>query len=276
MSENNTDTIDVTAYLWRYTPSLALSVIALVLFGVSALWHIQQAIKYRQKIFVFFVLGCILQVAGYISRIGCRYDLQGLGVYIAMTLFLLLAPIFYAVSMYSLLGKIIDYIGANQLSPITPTRITWIFVIGDIISLIMQSTGGAMLASGNADDTDQGTAIVLVGLGIQLGFFAFFLLLMGVFHYKTRGWEVKTSQGNWKLLLGVLEVTSGLILARSIYRIVEYAEGYDGYLISHEVYLYTLDALLMLFVQLLWKLVHPGPVLKVENEGKVDVEMAKN
>ena len=215
-------------------------------------------------------------MAGYISRIVCQYNLENLNAYIAMTLFLLLAPIFYAISMYSLLGKIIQYIEANQLIPIRPTRITCIFVIGDIISLIMQSTGGAILASGNDGDSNKGTAIVLIGLVIQLIFFVFFIILMGVFHYKTRDWEVKLTQNNWKRLLKTLEAASVLILVRSIYRIVEYAQGYDGYLISHEVYLYTLDALLMLLVQFLFNFVHPGSVLSEKKKRKTDIEMGRN
>jgi hypothetical protein len=36
--------------------------------------------------------------------------------------------------------------------------------------------------------------------------------------------------------------------------------GNDGYLISHEVYLYIFDALLMFFVMVLFAIVHPSEI----------------
>jgi hypothetical protein len=46
----------------------------------------------------------------------------------------------------------------------------------------------------------------------------------------------------------VLYVVSLLILVRSVFGLIEYAGGSDGYLISHELFLYIFDALLVLGV----------------------------
>ncbi len=75
-----------------------------------------QIIKFRQKFWIGFVVGTVLQVIGYAARIACTHDLNNLNFYIAQTLAVLLAPIFYAASIYSLLGKIIQYIGADDLT----------------------------------------------------------------------------------------------------------------------------------------------------------------
>lgn len=264
----------LATFLWHYSPSQALCILALVLFGLSALWHILQVIKFRQKFFIPFVLGTIFQVIGYIGRLGCIHDLDSLNYYMVQSLFVLLAPIFYAVSIYSLLGKIVQYVGAEDQSPIRPTRITCIFVIGDIISFLMQSTGGGMMAS-STDKADLGSNIILIGLVIQLIFFFFFIFLTTVFHQRTRDWGVKESEGDWKRLLKVLEISSVLIFVRSIYRVAEYAQGFSGYLISHEIYLYVFDALMMLAVQLLFNLIHPGTVFYEGEEETKDIEMAK-
>ena len=42
-----------------------------------------------------------------------------------------------------------------------------------------------------------------------------------------------------------LYVVSILIFIRSIVRMAEYGQGYSGYIISHEWYLFVFDALLM-------------------------------
>jgi len=163
-----------------------------------------------------------------------------------------------------------QYIGADDLSPVRPTRITCLFVIGDLISFILQGAGGSMEAS---DDANMTTAnhIILLGLGIQLIFFFFFIFLTFVFHSRTRDWDVKANEGDWKRLLHVLEASSVLIFIRSIYRIIQFAQGFDGYLISHEVFLYLFDSLLMLI--LLFSFVHPGTVFEEQEPENKDIEM---
>lgn len=52
----------------------------------------------------------------------------------------------------------------------------------------------------------------------------------------------------WKKSLYILYTTSVLIFVRSLFRTVEYAEGNAGYLISHEIFLYIFDAVLMAIV----------------------------
>lgn len=267
---------DLKSLIWHYDPSLPLCIIAVILFALSTFWHLIQVCKYQQKFFIFLAFGGILQVIGYVARIGCIHDLNNTNYYVVHTLGVLLAPIFYAVSIYSLLGKIVQYIGAQDLSPIRPTRITCIFVIGDILSFFMQSTGGGMMASGDASKTDTGNNIILIGLVIQLIFFFFFIFLTVVFHSRTRSQAVKPNEGNWKLLLKILELSSFLIFVRSIYRVVEYAQGFSGYLISHEVYLYVFDTLMMLSVQLVYNFVHPGTVFNTKAQAAVqDIEMAQ-
>jgi predicted homoserine dehydrogenase-like protein len=64
----------------------------------------------------------------------------------------------------------------------------------------------------------------------------------------------------WKKHLTVLLVAGILILIRSIYRVIEYAQGTGGQLISHEVYQYVLDAALMLIVAIIFNVFHPSEV----------------
>lgn len=59
----------------------------------------------------------------------------------------------------------------------------------------------------------------------------------------------------------VLYASSILILVRSIFRLIEYAQGNDGYLISHEVFMYVFDAMLMFFTMVVMSIYHPSELL---------------
>jgi hypothetical protein len=76
----------------------------------------------------------------------------------------------------------------------------------------------------------------------------------------------------WLLCLFILYAASSLIMVRSIYRVVEYIQGTDGFLQSHGVFLYIFDAVLILLVCAGLSLRHPG-VLLDEIEGFEEVEM---
>lgn len=65
-----------------------------------------------------------------------------------------------------------------------------------------------------------------------------------------------------------LYVASGLIVVRSDFRAVEYLQGFDGYLLRHEAYLYIFDALLMFLVMMLFNVIHPSEVMAVVNAEK--------
>lgn len=62
----------------------------------------------------------------------------------------------------------------------------------------------------------------------------------------------------WKKHMSVLYIASIFIMVRSIFRVVEYLQGFDGYLLHHEAYLYIFDALLMFLVMVLLNVVHPS------------------
>jgi hypothetical protein len=65
-----------------------------------------------------------------------------------------------------------------------------------------------------------------------------------------------------------LYLASGLIVVRSVFRVVEYLQGFDGYLLRHEAYLYIFDALLMFLVMVLFNVIHPSEVNAVVDATK--------
>ena len=66
-----------------------------------------------------------------------------------------------------------------------------------------------------------------------------------------------------------LYLTSVFIMIRSIVRTVEFLQGYKGYIITHEAFLYVFDALLMLCVLVILNIVHPSEVYALLRGGKM-------
>lgn len=114
------------------------------------------------------------------------------------------------------------------------------------------------MAKGTLEDLKTGEHIVVGGLVVQILFFSVFVAAGTVFHYRMR--TVPTSNIPWQAHMHVLYVSSALILIRSLFRLVEFAQGNDGYLVSHEVFLYIFDAILMFatMVTFAWK--HPSEI----------------
>lgn len=80
----------------------------------------------------------------------------------------------------------------------------------------------------------------------------------------------------WRTSIYVLYAASALILIRSVFRVIEYAMGKDGVLMSNEVYIYIFDALLVFTCVVIFNAWHPSRVVSMYNRLKAsnDVEMS--
>ncbi|GIK05335.1 hypothetical protein Aspvir_009442 [Aspergillus viridinutans] len=66
---------------------------------------------------------------------------------------------------------------------------------------------------------------------------------------------------NWNVLLRVVNLSTLMILIRSVYRLVEFTESKDGYINLHEWCLYVFDALPIFPCAALFVSWHPGKYL---------------
>jgi hypothetical protein len=126
-------------------------------------------------------------------------------------------------------------------------------------------SGGGIQSSGTLESLETGTHIIVGGLFVQLLFFGIFVVVAVVFHLKIRQAPTALSASGvpWKKHMLALYTASGLIMVRSVFRLVEYLQGFDGYLLHHEVYLYIFDATLMFLTLVLVNVVHPSEIAKV-------------
>ncbi|KAF9044610.1 RTA1 like protein [Hymenopellis radicata] len=207
------------------------------------------------------LIGTFMESIGYIGRIISHNDTEALGPFIMQQILILMAPALFAASIYVVLGRIIVALRAERLSLVRVSKLTKIFVCGDLFSFMIQSSGGGLMAMRNSM-ASLGQKIVLVGLAAQILWFGGFMVVSAVFHVRMQKYKVPVEQENWTRLMYVLYASSGLILVRSVIRMVEFGQGHDGSLISNEVYLYIFDSVLMAIVVLLFNVFHPPTYLR--------------
>jgi hypothetical protein len=208
------------------------------------------------------------------------------------SLLLLLAPALFAASIYIVLGRIILLVDGERHSLIRQKWLTKIFVTGDVISFLVQMGGGGIQAAGSLELLHAGEKVIIVGLFLQLAFFGFFIVVAGLFHFRlnterrmsfpgARHTRVRSNSSNapihssdgishlpWERHLYTLYTASALIMFRSIFRVVEYVQGNNGYLLRHEIFLYIFDALLMFIVMILFNIIHPAQITDLYQQRK--------
>ncbi|CEI63615.1 unnamed protein product [Fusarium venenatum] len=106
--------------------------------------------------------------------------------------------------------------------------------------------------------------MVITGIMVQLVACRLFLIVTTTFHRRMvcrPSVASETISLPWKQFLSVLYAVLVLILVRCIFRAVEYLQGQDGYLITHEIWLYIFDALLMFGVMIILNVYHPSRII---------------
>ncbi|KAF5534278.1 RTA1 like [Fusarium napiforme] len=254
---------------YHYNPSLAAAVIFIILFTATTILHSFQMIQTRLWFFLAFSLGGIFEVIGYIGRTVP----DTLGAYIVQSIFLLVAPALFAASIYMELGRIVDLVDGDRYLYVRRRWLTRIFVIGDVLSFFMQGAGGGMMGSDNNNNSrNLGEKLIVVGLFVQIVFFGCFVITAAMFHLRLRRnptQKVITDKPPYLRHLMALYITSILIFIRSLVRVIEFIQGFDGYIISHEIFIYLFDAVPMLAVMLIMNWIHPSEIKKLLVGGRM-------
>jgi hypothetical protein len=214
-----------------------------------------------------------VEVVGYGGRIGANHATDSLMPYIIQSVFLLVPPSLFAASIYMTLGRVMRSLGpaAEQLSIIRINWLTKTFVIGDAFAFLVQSTGAGYMAAGTSPKT--GEIIVIFGLVVQIAFFGLFVASAVLFHKRYNAKYGAHSSFDWKNIMWMLYLTSALILVRSVFRIIEYGAGSDGYLLANEWPLYLFDSVLMLAVMAVFYVWYPNDLRanSVYTPGAIDM-----
>jgi len=149
-------------------------------------------------------------------------------VYSIHTIFVLVAPSVFAASIYMCLGRLILITNGEKHSLIRARWLTKIFVVGDVVSFLMQGAGGGIMASGTIDAMHLGENVIIGGLVVQILFFSCFVVVAGIWHWRILRVPTGKSmeaEGLWKRSIYSLYAGSVLIWIRCVFRLIEYAQG---------------------------------------------------
>ncbi|KAF2430805.1 RTA1 like protein family [Tothia fuscella] len=260
---------------WAYLPSIAANGLFTGLFSLSLALFLIQAIYSRRFVAfsVSMLCGSVLEVLGYVGRVMSYHNPFGETGFLLQIICLTIAPAFYAAGIYFCLSRIVETFGAenSRLRPILYPRI---FITCDFLSLVLQAMGGGMASAASHADKDPttGNNIMIAGLAIQVATLTIFIALSADFAYSTikrikaMGKEQALdsehaqlrSSFKFKGFIIALTFATLCIFTRSIYRVAELSEGWNGHLISTQRYFIGLEGAIVAAGILSLNAFHPG------------------
>jgi len=186
---------------------------------------------------------------------------------------LTIGPAFLAAGIYLCLSNIVTIFGPEN-SRIKPRSYPMIFILCDVISLVLQATGGGMASveTHNNRKADTGNHIMIAGLAFQVFTLLLFILLAldfaictyrrvsAVGSYFALNQRYATLRTSWlfKIFLGALAISTLCIFTRCVYRVAELSQGWSGHLMLTQKYFVGLEGAVVVAAVLLLNLFHPG------------------
>ncbi len=275
------------------TPSYGGNLALAVIFGIFFLLHTLSGIWFKQWWFgVAFFCGCGLEMAGYIGRTLSNGDYTVLDWFLLQIICLTIAPAFIMGGIYYILAKFIMIYG-TKFAIMKPMWYSYIFIVCDVISLVIQAAGGGLAATSLTanESTESGTHVMVAGLAFQVFSMSIYIFLYLHFFHKIRflhpsqhkqlddqfnpDYKHIRDEKMFKIFPYVVFIGVLFVYVRCIYRVVELAEGWTGFLIVHEVYFMILDALMMALTCLILLIFYPGYILHGRTE-KIPVKGMKS
>ncbi|KAF2729808.1 RTA1-domain-containing protein [Polyplosphaeria fusca] len=269
------ETCPLSLSYWGYRPSLPANALFLALFALSTLLFIGQGALSRRFVgfTIAMVSGCALEVIGYVGRTMSYSNPFGENPFLIQIICLTIAPAFLAAGIYLCLSRIILTFGPSN-SRIAPLSYPRIFIPCDLASLLLQAAGGGLASSASHRDKDPsvGNNIMIAGLAVQVLTLFIFICLATDFALRTwkrvkeLGQEGALDPSHAKLrssrafrgFLVALSLATLCIFTRSVYRVAELSEGWNGHLIKTQKYFIGLEGAIVGAAVLALNAFHPG------------------
>lgn len=265
---------------------------------------------------ICLMCGTGLEFAGYVARVISAGDETLLDPFIAQICCLTIAPAFIMAAIYMSLAELIVVQG-TKTSVMRPLWFSYIFIVCDFISLVVQAIGGAMasIASQQYKSADLGSNVMLAGIVFQvvtMSAFVYFLFdyyFRSMYHFESlakvgvksflqilfgtpqgvkyqkelyHSYDPRFSPQRDHspilfryLPLGILASVT-FVYIRCVYRVVELAQGWHGYLITTEAFLLILDGTMIFLTSTLFVLFHPAIVFGKDNNLNVAIRDVSN
>ncbi|KAH6698508.1 RTA1 like protein-domain-containing protein [Leptodontidium sp. 2 PMI_412] len=250
---------------YSYDPSFSAAVIFAILYTICCATTTFQYFWYQCWFWIFIIIASWMEAIGYIARSVSVKDVHNRAAFIVQFLTIFLAPALMAASCYMAMGRVVlnvtpkAYCNATSLW-VTPRYMTPVFVACDVISFLIQVVGGVSSVS-NGSAKKRGYTIMKIGLAVQLLAFGFFIVISFRFHVFSKKFRDSWPNTTWVQFLWAINIGCCLIFVRSVYRFVEFQQGFDGYLVNHEWNFYVFEAAIILPVLLIYNFYHPAKYL---------------
>jgi hypothetical protein len=229
---------DVRDSIMYYRPSLAANSAFLALFALSGLAHIAQGTITRKPYFLSaMALGCTAEVIGYIGRLMSWNNPFSLNGFLIGICCITLAPAFFAAAIYFTLGDVVRHVSVDA-SRIKPQTYAMIFIPCDVVSLILQGTGGGLASSASQRNQNVTipTHVMVAGLAFQVATMAAFIALC--LDYAFRVWKTQKRSGitiaphiskqRLTIFASFFSLAILTIFIRTVYRVIELAGGWTS------------------------------------------------
>ncbi|KAF4334546.1 Rtm1p [Fusarium beomiforme] len=262
---------------WFYAPNKGAAIFFCITFCFSGCYHVWQCIQYNcWRLTPLFPFCSLLFTAGFALRVYGAFHYDNLDIFIASVCITYAAPPLLELQNYRILGRILYYVPYH--SPIHPGRVLTTF--GFISAIVEALNGWGASYSANQSLTDgeinAGHALIKASLLLQIVVALLFITLAVSFHRRCVAAAITNQRLNKPLW--TLYTSMALILARTIYRIVEYfsvaelryGPGFDPATISpivrYEWFFYVFEATLMLCNLAMFNIRHPRRYLPRNNK----------
>ncbi|KAH8805478.1 putative RTA1 domain protein [Xylogone sp. PMI_703] len=252
----------------QYDPSLAANVAYLTVFAV--LLFVQAILGWIYRSWGFLVgmsFGLILEIIGYIGRVGLHGDPFSFNDFVIQLVCLTIAPAFLSASIYLCLSRLIVIHGAH-FARFQPKTYTYTFITCDIISLILQAAGGGIAASANAQsDKDTGVDVMIAGLVFQVVSLLLFMALSLDFVRYVRGADGNGTnpqfaglreRPTFRLFPYALAVATITIFIRCVFRVAELQGGFGGKIANDQTVFLIFEGPMIMAAVFVLTVCHPG------------------
>ncbi|KAM0492627.1 hypothetical protein ACHAP8_009805 [Fusarium lateritium] len=263
--------IEYTVY--GYRPSLWANTLLASLFTIAFFANIWLGIRFRIRAYsIVLTLGCLAQMIGYGARIGMYFLPFNAIPFQAQVCCLIIGPAFNSAAVYLMLKHIVALFGP-EWSLLKPKLYTIIFIGADIVSLVLQATGGGIAATTTIGDDDMlnlGNNIMMAGIAFQVVTLSVFASLATTFcirrvravnSYPLSGNALQTWQAvRFRWFICGLFTAFLTIYIRCVYRIAEMQHGWGSRLMKEQIPFIILEGLMILIATSSQTILHPGPL----------------
>ncbi|KAH6908163.1 RTA1 like protein-domain-containing protein [Coprinopsis sp. MPI-PUGE-AT-0042] len=267
---------------YGYVPSLPVAIVFIVLFSVTT------TIRRRTWFMLGTVVLCgVLEILGWSGRLWAHYDPLGATPFQIQIVSTIIGPTPLLAANFVIFGRIIRRLG-SPYSRITARWYTIIFCTCDVISLVVQAVGGAFASmSETLEEANRGGRIMLGGIAFQLAIIVIYSIMATEYCVRysknrpIRSFGMKHTEfmargeltSKLRLMLAGLAFNTAYRNFRAVYRTIELSDGWNGRIITTELYFNVLDGAMVVLAIYTFNYCHPGRLLAENTASKSETSL---